>query len=106
MQYQSVESEARSYMYDLMNEAKEHGFKAEDKWTLCLVTKSAQEQIRKDYYPTVVNEVAPDALLQLFHLVKSGLHQSLSKEELLIDTKSIIDGQLNYIIAFNPKRQR
>lgn len=106
MQYQSVEREAQSYMYDLMNEAKEHGFKAEDKWTLCLVTKSAQEQIKKDYYPTVVNKVAPEILLRLFHLVKSGLHQSLSKEELLIDTKCIIDGQLNYIIAFNPQRQR
>jgi len=106
MQYQLAEREARSYMYDLMNEAKEHGFKAEDKWSLCLVTKSAQEQIRKDYYPTVVNEVSPEILLKLFHLVKSGLQQSLSKEELLIDTKSIIDGQLHYIIAFNPKRQR
>jgi len=103
---QTVEREARAYMYDLMNEAKEHGFKAEDKWTLCLVTKSAQEQIKKDYYPTVTNKVPPEILLQLFHMLKSELHQSLSKEEALIDTKSILDGQLNYIIAFNPKRQR
>lgn len=106
MQYQTIEREARAYVYDLMNEAKEHGFKEDDKWTLTLVTESEQKKIKADYYPAVVNKVSPEILLQLFQAVKSGLHQSLSKEELLIDTKTILDGDLNYIIAFNPKRHR
>ncbi len=101
-----IENQARTYVYDLMNEAKEHGFKTEDKWTLILVTESEQKRIKNNYYPIVANKVSPEILLQLFQAVKSGLHQPLSKEELQIDTKRILHDHLNYIVAFNPKRHR
>lgn len=106
MLYQTIDKEARAYMYDLMNEAKEHGFKADDKWTLNLATENGQREIRADYYPAVANKVSPEILLPLFQAIKSGLQQTLSKEEMLMDTKSVLDGELNYIIAFNPKRHR
>jgi hypothetical protein len=106
MQSQTIERQVRTYVYDLMNEAKEHGFKSEDKWTLTLVTEEERVKIKKDYYPVVANKVSPEVLLEVFQSVKSELHQSLSKEELLMDTRSILNGDLNYIIAFNPKRHR
>ena len=106
MQIQTIERQARTYVYDLMNEAKEHGFKEEDKWTLILVTEKERMQIKTDYYPVIVNKVPPEMLLQLFHSVKSELHQSLSKEESEMDYRSILNSEFQYIIAFNPKRFR
>jgi hypothetical protein len=106
MQSQAIERQVRTYVYDLMNEAKEHGFKSEDQWTLNLVTEEERIKINKDYYPVVANKVSPEVLLEVFQSVKYELHQSLSKEELLMDTRSILNGDLNYIIAFNPKRHR
>jgi hypothetical protein len=106
MQSQTIEREVRTYVYDLMNEAKEHGFKPEDQWTLNLVTEEEGIKIKRDYYPVVANKVSPEVLLQVFQSVKSELHQSLSKEELLMDTRSILNSDLNYIIAFNQKRHR
>jgi hypothetical protein len=106
MQPQMIENQVRTYMYDLMNEAREHGFKEEDKWTLILVTENEQKRIRNNYYPAVANKVSPDILLQLFLAVKSGLHQPLSKEESAMDIKTILHDNLNYIVAYNPKRHR
>ena len=106
MQPQTVERQARTLVYDLMNEAKEHGFKEEDKWTLILVTDAERARIKKDYYPVLANKLSPDDLLQVFRTVKTELHQSLSKEEMQMDYKSILTEELNHIIAFNPKRTR
>jgi hypothetical protein len=106
MQSQTIERQARTYVYDLMNEAKEHGFGNEDKWTLIVVSDAERMRIKKDYYPVVANKVSPDALLQVFRTVKTELHQSLSKEEALMDTMTVANEDLNYIIAFNPKRTR
>lgn len=106
MEIKMAERQARTYVYDLMNEAKEHGFKAEDKWKLNLVNEAEKSRLQKDYHPAVASKVAPEAILEVFHTVKSALRQALSKEDLLLDTKTILDDQLNYIVAFNPNRSR
>ncbi|MDB5007564.1 MAG: hypothetical protein JWQ84_261 [Mucilaginibacter sp.] len=106
MQEQAVENQTRIYLYDLMNEAKEHGFKNGDQWELSLVTDNEKTRIMKDYYPAVATKIFPEILLQVFQSVKSNLSQSLSKEEQQMDTKSILKDELNYIVAFNPNRPR
>ncbi|MDF2431682.1 MAG: hypothetical protein JWP44_1313 [Mucilaginibacter sp.] len=106
MQEQAVENQSRIYLYDLMNEAKEHGFKNDDQWQLSLVTANEKTRIMKDYYPAIATKIFPEILLQVFHSVKSSLSQSLSKEEEQMDTKSILKDELNYIVAFNPNRPR
>ena len=50
MQEQTIEIQTRLYVYDLMNEAKEHGFGADDAWQLDLVTEADKKRIQKDYY--------------------------------------------------------
>jgi len=89
-----------------MNEAKEHGFKDDDQWQLDLVTETDKKRIQKDYYPAIASKVFPEIILPVFHSVKSRLQQSLSKEELQMDTQTILRDDLTYIIAFNPKRLR
>ena len=58
MQSPTVERQARTLVYDLMNEAKEHGFGAEDKWTLIVVNDQERARIKKDYYPVLTNKPA------------------------------------------------
>jgi hypothetical protein len=72
----SIETETRMYMYDLLNTAKEFGFKAEDSWELSMVT------------------------------VKTRLNQAFNKEPQKIDERNPPVEDLNYLVAFNPKRPR
>jgi hypothetical protein len=106
MQNKTIEGETRMYMYDLMNTAKEHGFKGEDRWELSLTTEAEKDRIQRNYHPTIAQKVYPEILLQVFHLTKSRLNQPLNKDEELIDSRSVMNEELTHIVAFNPKRAR
>jgi hypothetical protein len=103
---ETIEQQTRMYLYDLMNTAKEHGFKADDNWELSLATNIERIKIQKDYYPTIAQKVFPEILLQVFHLTKSRLNQLLSKNEESLSTRTVLNDEINYIVAFNPKRLR
>ena len=103
---QSIENQTKMYLYDLMNTAKEHGFKAEDNWELSMVTDAERQKIQKDYYPTIATKVIPEFLLQVFNLTKATLNQSLNKTDADPNKRSVVNNELNYIVAFNPKRPR
>jgi hypothetical protein len=102
----SIKVQTLTYVYDLMNEAKEHGFRDDDKWELSLVTETDRARIQKDFYPVVTSKLYPDNLLQFFQSVKSQMHIPLSKEEQQMDNQSVLNNEFKYIIAFNPKRVR
>jgi len=106
MQTKTVEGETRMYLYDLMNTAKEHGFKGEDHWELSLTTEAEKDRIQRTYHPTIAQKVYPELLLQVFNLTKTRLNQSLNKEEESMDSRSVITNELTHIVAFNPKRAR
>ena len=104
---QAVETETRMYMYDMQNAAKEHGFKGEDGWELSMATNTERIKIQKDYYPTISAKVGPEILLQVFHTIKSRLNQSFQKEEPRPNNDRFAPVEdLNYLVAFNPKRPR
>jgi len=106
MKNKSIEDQTKMYLYDLMNTAKEHGFKADDNWELSMVTDAERQKIQKDYYPAIATRVTPEFLLQVFHLTKQKLNQSLNSIEEGFNKKTVIAGELNYLVAFNPKRPR
>jgi hypothetical protein len=106
MDLASIKVQTLTYVYDLNNEAKEHGFRDDEKWELTLATETDKAQIQKDYYPSVTSNASSDTLLQVFQSVKLAMHIPLSKEEQQMDSQSIVNSNLKYIIAFNPKRAR
>ena|ERR1700761_2922414 len=106
MKEQTIENETKMYLYDLMNAANEHGFKADDSWELSMVTNSERIKIQKDYYPTIVTKVIPEFLLQVFNLTNSKLKQSSNKSGESLNNRNVVNNELNYIVAFNPKRPR
>lgn len=106
MDDKSIEIQARMYLYDLMNAAKEHGFKADDNWELSMVTDSGRSKLQKDYYPAIAVKIVPEMLLQVFYSARSGLKQSYTNEGQQPDAKAILTDNYNYLVAVNPKRPR
>ncbi len=106
MTNQTVEMQAKVYVYDLNNCAKEFGFKADEGWDLNLATVEEKTAIEKDYYPTVSAKVLPEILSELFGLVKAKLTAAKSIIDKKLDTDVSSDSPLQYLVAYNPKRHR
>jgi hypothetical protein len=106
MNEKTIEDQTRLYLYDLMNTAKEHGFKTDDVWEFSVVTDSERLKLQKDYYPTIATKLFPEIMVQVFHAIKERLNQSFNKDEQQLDKRSVLVGELNYLVAYNPKRPR
>jgi len=101
-----IENQTRMYLFDLTNAALENGFKEDDNWELVLGTEAQKTKIQKDYYPAVSAKVFADIALPLYHSIKSRLHQPLNTIDQSLDVKTVLKDNLNYVIAYNPKRER
>jgi hypothetical protein len=106
MENQKIEDQSKVYLFDLMNTARENGFKPDEKWQLGLANETQKTRIQKDYYPAIVAKVFPEVLLPVYEAVKAKLNQPLNSEEQLLDMKSVLSEKLNYIVAYIPARER
>ena len=104
----SVELQAKMYVYDLNNCAKEFGFKPDENWELSLASASEASDIEKKYYPTITTKVLPEILAELMRVVKVKLIEAKAGFERKFDSgnPSTAGRDLQYLVAFNPKRVR
>jgi len=102
----SVEFKAKEYVYDLNNCASEYGFKDDEGWELSLATDVEKMAIEKKYYPTVSAKDLPETLSELFRLVKAKLVAAKSAMEGKFDASNHVNNNLQYLVAYNPKRTR
>ncbi|MBD1391913.1 hypothetical protein [Mucilaginibacter glaciei] len=106
MNEKTIEDQTRLYLFDLTNTAKEFGFKTDDVWEFSVATDAERIKIQKDFYPTISAKVFPEIMLQVYHGIRERLNQSFNKEEQQLDNRAILNGQLNYLVAYNLKRPR
>ena len=106
MASQTIEFQAKMFLFDLNNSAKEHWFKTDEAWEIILATADEKSALEKKYYPTISTQVLPEMLAELFELIKKKLVLVVSDLEKKSDTKTVIKNHLQYLIAFNPQRQR
>jgi hypothetical protein len=99
----SADRLAKEYLYDLRNSAEENGFKPDEKWQLSLVTQADKAAIEKKYHNAVAAKAAPEDLSVLLELVREGLKQPAGS---VPDLNTIRREQLQYLIAYNPARER
>jgi len=101
-----TEFQAKVYVYDLNNCAKEFGFKEDEGWELNLATTDEKTALEKKYYPTISTKVLPEILIELFGLVREKLVQATSNIHNKLDTSNPSNHNMQYLVAFNPKRHR
>jgi hypothetical protein len=108
MTTETIEFQAKVYVYDLNNCARENGFKPDETWQLSLATNDEKKAIEKKYHPTMSTKVLPEFLGELFGLVKEKMIQAKSEMEKKFDGDTLFNktNEHQYLIAFNPKRER
>jgi len=106
MDNQKVAFQAKLYVYDLNNCAREFGFKDDEGWELNLVSTEDKATLQKKYYPVVTTKVVPEVLAELFNEVKAQLVQAKSNIQNKLDVDRLSVHDLQYLVAFNPKRYR
>ncbi len=108
MENKNAEMQAKVYVYDLNNCAKENGFKADEGWELSLANDEEKLAIEKRYYPTIATKVLPEILLELFRVVKSKLMQAKYDvtRKIIDNNQSAHSNNMQYLVAYNPKRPR
>jgi hypothetical protein len=106
MANQLVEFQAKMYVYDLNNCAREFGFKDDEGWELSLANPEERTALEKKYYPIVSTKVLPEILTELFGVVKSKLVQAASNIQNKLDVTRSPGHDMQYLVAFNPKRHR
>ncbi|HWD89448.1 MAG TPA: hypothetical protein VG367_15055 [Mucilaginibacter sp.] len=93
------------FLFDLKNEACEHGFKTGESWFLRLATDDEIVRLKKEHYPLVSMRLYPDALLNAFRQVKQRLQQSLNKEEMLLTVMDLTRDSISSLAAYPLKQQ-
>jgi len=105
-QQNSAAGMADLFLFDLKNEASEHGFKADDSWALQLSTDEEMAGLKKQYYPVISTSLKPAALLEVFQVVKQRLHQILSSSDLELTENDIARDEKKHLAAFPFKLSR
>ncbi|MBC8052635.1 MAG: hypothetical protein H7Y13_06185 [Sphingobacteriaceae bacterium] len=102
---QTVELQAKMYVFDLGNCAKEFWFKDDEDWDLCLASGEQKLELEKKYYPTISKKGIPETLILLHGLVKNRL---LKVNPLFLKPghSEEMSAAPEFLIAFNRNRRR
>jgi len=103
MSDQTVEFQARIYVYDLNNCAREFGFKADEGWEVGIVNNQQKADIEKKYFPTLSAKVLPEMLAEMLGSVRFKLSKGMEKP---VDTGTIRQQHFQYLVAYSPHRLR
>ena len=91
------------FLFDLKNEAKEHGFKAGETWVLQLVTEQEITDLKRQHHPVVLARLRQQALLPAYLQVKCKLQQSLSSVDLALTADDVERDNKKHLAAY-PER--
>ena len=88
------------FLFDLKNEATEHGFKADESWNLQIASEEEMTTLKRQYHPVVSLKLQPDVLLNVYLQVKSKLQQALSKIDLALTDDDLSRDDKRHLAAF------
>lgn len=103
MSDQTIEFQAKIYVYDLNNCAREFGFKTDEGWEVNMVTSQQKADIEKKYFPTLSARVLPEMMPEMLGSVRFKLSQGIAN---VLDTAAVRQQHLQYLVAFSPNRLR
>jgi hypothetical protein len=99
MSDQTIEFQARIYVYDLKNCARDFGFKADESWKISMVSGAEKAFIERQYFPTLSASVQAEMLGKTCSLVKYKFSQHLDRSEKALNTANIRGQHLQYLVS-------
>jgi len=95
-----LKKQVNVFLFDLKNEAIEHGFKPDEYWELQMTTEAEVSVLKKHHYPVISLRLQPNALLKVYQQVKCKLQQSLSKGDIALTEIDLTRDEKNYLTAY------
>jgi hypothetical protein len=99
----NINTQARTYIFELKNCAGEFGFKA-NSWKLNFATDVEKKSIEKEFHPTLALKVSSDTSAEVFDMVSSALIHpdtpAAANPAFLKNEESC------FLIAFHPEKKR
>lgn len=105
-QHQSLNGQAAIFLFDLKNEATEHGFGESGSWTLELATEGELRSLRRLHHPVIALRLKPHDLLNIFKQVKSKLQQPLTRQEMELNANDMTMNNKNQLVAYPAQKAR
>ena len=102
-QQQFLAGKVNLFLFDLKNEAVEHGFKAGETWNVRIVTDNEITSLRKNNHPVVSLKLQSDELLKAYMLVKNRLAQALNHDDMALTAADLATNEKRYLAAY-PER--
>lgn len=99
-----LNKQANLFLFDLQNEAREHGFKDDDSWDLQLVTENEMIGLKRQHHLVISLRLQPQALLKVYQQVKSKL-QSLSNTDLALTAGDLSREDKSHLAAYPAKKR-
>lgn len=97
---QSPENQVNLFLFDLQNEAKEHGFKQNETWTLELASEHEIARLKRFHHPVVSLRLQSSALLEIYKSVKGRLKQALSTADVALTDSDLINNNKMHLAAY------
>jgi hypothetical protein len=99
-QQDALARQVNLFLFDLKNEACEHGFRSADAWTVQMAGDDEITLLKRLHHPLIALKLYPDTLLNAFLKVKLKLQQPLSEQEMSLTTGDLSAGGFKYLTAY------
>ncbi|HEY9533977.1 MAG TPA: hypothetical protein VIQ77_05550 [Mucilaginibacter sp.] len=96
----SVNNKVNIFLFDLKNEAIEHGFKSGETWSLQMASDNEIVDLKRIHHPVVSMRLKPNVLLQAYQQVKSKMQQSVDKTDIELSVNDLIREGKQYLTAY------
>lgn len=101
-----LNNQVNLFLFDLKNEAREHGFRAGESWNLQIATESEVINLKKEYNLVISLRLQTDALLKAYLQVKSKLQQTINNDDRTLTDDELARNEKRYLVAYRPKNPR
>ena len=91
------------FLFDLKNEASEHGFKPDESWNLQIATEDEIIRLKKQYHPVISLRLQAQTLLTAYLEIKSKLQQTFSKDDMALTVDDLSRDEKRHLAAY-PER--
>jgi len=94
------------FLFDLKNEAVEHGFKSGDSWSLQMANDNEIVNLKRTHNLVISMRFKPYVLLQAYQQVKGKMQQSANQIETDLSVNDLIREGKQHLVAYPLRTSR